>query len=137
YGGSERTRKSTMLIDKAHEPEATEQASGQSKVRVTGAGIPPRTAVIISRHTGTVGTETEAAKFPHPHARAFPLPPDQTAQFAPEPAIQHLKMPFHLAQPEVGHPTPDDRGQGGDHATERAAASPTKDLTQFGLEPFD
>ena len=59
--------------------------------------------------------------------RAFPSPPQQTTQLAPQPAIQHFEHTPDLNVAEVVHPTPKDRCEFRDHTAQAVAASTPED----------
>src|SRR5690606_29377391 len=110
-GGSDRARKSTVLIEEAHEPLTAEHTSRQCRVHMAGARVPPRTVAIGGRHAGASLGEPQLVQLPSPRTRTLPLPPEQRSQLAPQPTIQLLEVAFHLAQSEVRHPAPDERSE--------------------------
>ena len=104
-------------------------------VHVGGPGVPPRAAPVSGELPRTFLVQSPLRQFLGASARAFPLPPDKAAQFAPYPPVQFLKEFGDLGVAEIGYPSPQHRGQFGDEAPEVAAASLPEEYAEFRFAP--
>ena len=104
-----RFTRSTPVVDAL--PEGSRdpfvQRGGRHRlVHVAGPGVPPGTTAVVGRRGGTSlapvpdGTVRGAGSGP------LPLPPDDPAQFPPNPLVQILEHPFDFRQSVVAPPSP-------------------------------
>ena len=91
---------------------------------MAGARIPPGTTAVARRLPGTVFVYPALHQFPLTGFRAFPLPPRDGSQLAPEPAIKVFEDAFGVRQPEVLAPAAWNRGDLRDNPGKRVPASP-------------
>jgi len=100
------------------------EPSGTESMGQDGQGrVPPRTAAVQRGH-GLLRRTTKADKPVEARPRAFPLPPDHTAQAAPKPEVEGSEDAFARARREVLHPPPQDQIQLLPNEARHIAATP-------------
>jgi hypothetical protein len=74
-------------------------------VHVGSAALPPRAATIGGRLPCPDCIEARPNQMLRASKWALPVPPEQRAQLAPDPAIELFQHPTFFYESEVGHPT--------------------------------
>src|SRR5712671_2006392 len=93
-----------VLLEERDQPELFEEGPSEGVVHVAGPGVPPGTVSIVGGRRCPSRVETPLHQALRAGARPFPLPPQDAAQLAPQPAVEFLEDPFCLRQPEVLDP---------------------------------
>lgn len=123
YGGSGRRRDHKEAVPKRREPEAGERGLPEGVVHMRGPGIPPGTAAVRGRFPGPAPVQTALPHLPPPGRRAFPPPPEDTAELSPQSFVQRFEDEPPFRQSDVFKPAPPLIAQRRDH--------PTNILTSF------
>jgi hypothetical protein len=101
------------------------------------SGVPPRAAAIRCRLPRTQFVQSSFPQIPGSSKGPLPSSPEQTAQFTSEPSVQFFKDFFRFRQPEVLHPTTQERVQIFDDLCQAAAFPFAKAHPHFVLQSLD
>ena len=99
------------MIEEAHESHLGQHADGDGLVHMAGPGVPPGTEAIVRRGRGTRLVQATLPELLEPGSWPSPLAPEQHAQSPSDPLVQFFEDPFHVRQPEVVAPPPQDGGE--------------------------
>src|SRR5271167_4330313 len=102
---------------------------------MAGPGVPPGAMSVHGGRPGASLVKTPLHQAQGTGTRPFPLPPQDAAQFAPQPAVEFLEYPFGLRQPEVLDPAAQQWGEGLDGAPDGPAAPLPKQVLQLVPQP--
>jgi hypothetical protein len=98
-----------ILIEQRHQTAFIKEGFRVALVHVGSTGIPPRAVPVAGRCPRTY----LGLSLSHERASAgngsFPMPPQQTAQLAPQPTVQRFENIPDFNVAEVVHPTSKDR----------------------------
>ena len=95
-GGSSSARQTTMFLDQADEPFASQRSCRQGMVHVAGPGVPPRAVPVVGAGRRTHAIQARPAEFLEAGAGPTPLPPHGAAQLPSEPLIPASRTPPSL-----------------------------------------
>ena len=103
-------------------------------VHVAGPSIPPRATSIIGRQPRPLFVNPELQQLALSCSRAFPLPPEDDPELAPEPSIQILKDTSRFRQLEIINPATQNWCGLLDNFGDGAPPSPPEQFPEFCLE---
>ena len=112
-----------MLLDEAHESKLCQDARGHRLIHVGSPGIPPGASAICGGAFGTFLVDASGNESFEPRFWLFPLFPEDTAEFPPDPAIQFLEARFDFRKSEVDQPSLHQWLDGLDRVLQALAAS--------------
>jgi len=93
--------------------------------------VPPRTSSVGGRLPPPRFTQPGPHQILRPCVIAFSLPPQQRPQLMSDPAIEFFQHTFDRGEPEVGHPSPQQRVQVFDHLFQTSPSSCPQHLAHF------
>lgn len=130
------TLESSLRIEQRHQTQTIKERLREGCVHVACATVPPRPALVASRAPCTFFRQPRLHQVLGAGIQAFPLPPQDAAQFVPDPAIHFFQRLLGLGQPKVGHPAAKDQVEFGDDCRQVAPSRAFEYFTDFAFQPL-